>query len=279
MAELPHQYHYAGNPPAEHRSAFEAHLHSEAYRVGIQNEVGETLALTDEEEQQFNDVFAATLAYYAAHHDVDITPRMPSLENVHLLSDEGFMWLARRMGVEHDGLDVYGFLLGERDVVLRDAGDPTMNAYVLQHEIIHLISRHVVRLQGTARGVHYAVLRAGFVGGAPKGDSTAMEEYTAEETARGVIRECWPKFASLRNLRPEFDAHEGALELGGVVADRTGIGRDRLLHDMQTAHITGSLWPLVREIEAIERTWGPGVNREIALTVSSKAGALAMRLA
>jgi hypothetical protein len=280
MSETPNQYRYLGDVSSQLQQEFQEWQSSDYHRAQVTETIGEELPLSESQQQQFSDVFEATKLYYADQLGIDISDRTSSTDNVHLLSDENFRLLQQRMGIDHEGIEVFGFQLDENDLVVRETGDPAMDAYIVQHEKIHMIGQRAVRMIQNGDSITPRELRRGLQShsGANEG-SRAMEEYTAEATTRDIITNYWPKFDSLRALHPEFVAHEGAIELGNVVADGIGISRDQVLHDIQRAHIFGDMGRIQEITEALGNTWGSEATRQIAMVTSARAGELAIELA
>jgi hypothetical protein len=279
MPETPNQYRYLGDVSQQMQQGYQEWQTSDFRKKQVAAVIGEQLPMNELQEQQYRDVFEATRQYYADRQGIDISDRTSSTENVHVLSEDNFKALQQKMGIDHEGIDVFGFQIAENDLVVRETGNPAMDAYIVQHEKIHMIGQRSVRMIPDATGITPREMRRGFQSGATRNGSKAIEEYTAEATTRDIITDYWPKFDSLKDLHPEFVAHEGAIDLGNTVADNTGINRDEMLHDVQRAHISGDMSQLEKVTDAVGTTWSPEINRELSTVASAKAGELAIQLA
>lgn len=262
MKELASQIFVGDKFPPNVYQDVENWQNSQAHAEQITTAIGEELPMPEAQKERIADVLDATKQYYSDRLDVNVSSRMPAMQNLHLLTSENLQKLREKFGLTAHNLDIYAFPVAERDMILRETEDSALSTYVFQHELGHVIGADVKRISHDGNGgVNVGKVRSGLGG---KNVFLAVEEYTVEQTTRDIIENYWPKYASLKDLHPDLIAHKPSVELGQTIIKGLGYEPDEILTRLQRAQLTGDRSALEGIQHRIYERWGSEALRSIA---------------
>jgi hypothetical protein len=237
MTEIPSQIFVGDKFPPNVYKDIESWQDSPGRAEQIAAVIGEEVPMPEALRERLSDVLDATKQYYADRLGIDVSSRMPTIQNLHLLTPENFMELRQKLNLSEHDLEIFGFPLAEKDMALREVDDEALSTYVVQHEVGHILGANITRVSDAGNGgVNIHKVRGGL---SSRHLFHALEEYTVEETTRGIVTNYWPRFDSLKDVHPTLIAHEPSLKLGHAIIDSLGYDANTVLSQLQRAHLTG----------------------------------------